>query len=228
MDFREDEWNKSYKNKDNFVFYPHEEIIRFVSKYIRKKKSLEEFEKFSNMNRCLDLGCGIGRHVIFLDDMGFEVYGIDLSYEAIKYAENWCDKLNKCKLKDRLLVGSAVSMPYKSNFFDFIVSHGVIDSMSFDIAKKTIEEVHRVIRKGGLFYFDVISGCDYEHYREYDGEEIVNSKHEYGTIQSYFNWNKINLLIENKFKIKECVLIQRESVVSKLKDSRYHIIVEKL
>ena len=35
------EWEKSYKNFDNFLFYPHEEVIRFVSKYIRKKVGFE-------------------------------------------------------------------------------------------------------------------------------------------------------------------------------------------
>ena len=28
----ENDWNNSFKNKDNFLFYPHEEVIRFVNK----------------------------------------------------------------------------------------------------------------------------------------------------------------------------------------------------
>lgn len=36
-DVKKDKWDAIYKNKDNFVFYPHEEVIRFVSKYIRKR-----------------------------------------------------------------------------------------------------------------------------------------------------------------------------------------------
>lgn len=43
MDNNRAEWNSSYENRDNFVFYPHEEIIRFVSKYIRKRVGLDEF-----------------------------------------------------------------------------------------------------------------------------------------------------------------------------------------
>ncbi len=35
MDNQKYEWDKSYQNLDNFVFYPHEEVIRFVSKFIR-------------------------------------------------------------------------------------------------------------------------------------------------------------------------------------------------
>ena len=87
MEFKCEEWNDSYRNKDNFVFYPHEEVIRFVSKYIKKKTGLEEFQIVSSMERALDLGCGIGRHGIYLDEMNFEVYGIDLSEEAIQIAK---------------------------------------------------------------------------------------------------------------------------------------------
>jgi len=36
-------WEESYRRGDNFVFYPHEEVIRFVSKYIRKRVGLNEF-----------------------------------------------------------------------------------------------------------------------------------------------------------------------------------------
>ena len=36
-------WEKSYLRGDNHVFYPHEEVIRFVSKYIRKRVGFNEF-----------------------------------------------------------------------------------------------------------------------------------------------------------------------------------------
>ena len=28
------EWNNSYKNKDNFLFYPHEEVVRFINRFV--------------------------------------------------------------------------------------------------------------------------------------------------------------------------------------------------
>ncbi|WPC41040.1 class I SAM-dependent methyltransferase [Clostridium sp. JS66] len=228
MEFKQEEWNNSYKSKDNFVFYPHEEVIRFISKYIKKRVGINKFVTISDARKCLDLGCGIGRHVIYLDENNFEAYGIDLSDEAINFAKEWCEKLKKYELKNRIKVGTITDMPYEDGYFDFVVSHGVLDSMPFDIAGKAVEETHRVIKNEGLFYFDVVSGCDYEHFREYDGEEVVNTQHENGTTQSYFNWNKIELLIQDKFKIKEAILIQRESVISRSKNSRYHIIAEKI
>lgn len=228
MDFKYKEWNQSYDNKENFNFYPHEEIIRFVSKYIKKRTGLQELTLVSSMEKGLDLGCGIGRHVIYLDDMGFDAYGIDLSEKAINTAKTWSKFEQKEHLLERFHLGSITEMPYKDDIFDFVVSHGVLDSMNYEIAKKAIKETHRVMKKNGLFYLDLISGDDYEHGREYDGEEIVNTGMEKGTIQSYFNWSKINDLLLERFKIIDAVLIGRESIIKKAKHARYHLVVQKI
>ena len=119
-------------------------------------------------------------------------------------------------------------MPYENNNFDFVVSHGVIDSMSNKIAKKAIKETHRVMKKDGLFYLDLISGADYEHDSEYVGEAVVNTDMEKGTIQSYYSWSKINDLLGMQFKIIDAVLIVRKSIIRKGKDTRYHLILQKI
>lgn len=227
MNFKATDWDRSYKNKDNFLFYPSEEIIRFVSVFIKKKIGYREYINKKNIKTCLDLGCGIGRHILFLDDLELDVYGIDISEEAINYACCYFDSLKRSYLKEKLVIGSTTQLPYANGFFDCVISCGVLDSMNFSLAQESVAEVYRVLKDGGLFYFDVISGCDYNHYREYEGEEIVNTEHEKGTIQSYFNWRKINVLIGNKFQILDCILIQRESVIKPIKNSRYHIVVQK-
>ncbi len=40
-------WNSSYKNKDNYLFVPNEEVVRFISKYIKKRIGIN---KFKNIN----------------------------------------------------------------------------------------------------------------------------------------------------------------------------------
>lgn len=227
MNYSEKEWNGSYKNKDNFLFYPNEEVVRFISKYIKKKIGYNEYIIKRDVSTCLDLGCGIGRHVLYLDELGLDVYGIDISEEAIKFANKYFDNLGKEYLRKKLTVGSINKLPYLDTFFDFAVSHGVLDSMYFDLAKEGINEIHRVLRDDGLLYIDLISGDDYNHFKEYEGEEVVSIAHEKGTIQSYFNWRKINLLLQSKFEILDCILVQRESIISPIKNSRYHIVAKK-
>lgn len=228
---QKDLWEISYLNKDNFVFYPHEEIIRFVSKYIRKRLDFDKFLNIVSYNappKILDLGCGIGRHIIYLSEMGLDPYGIDLSNQAIKSAIKWA-KLNKIQeAEKKIKQGDICYLPWSKGFFDFVVSHGVLDSMHFEIARNAMEETHRVLKKDGLIYCDLISGDDSEHYREYCGEEIVSTDHENGTIQSYFNYEKIGLLIDGLFEIIEAFLIRKESIVYRKYVSRYHLVLKRI
>jgi SAM-dependent methyltransferase len=229
---RENEWNKSYHNKDNFVFYPHEEVVRFVSKYIRKKVGLNDFLDLAldigDGVRVLDLGCGIGRHVIYCHDMGLEAYGVDLSQVAVDVARNWCEKIGFLDAESRIQQADIRHLPWDDKFFNYAVSHGVLDSMPFEIARASCVELARVMPIGGLFYCDLISGDDSEHSREFSGEQIVHTNHEQGTVQLYFNLAKIEFLIKDVFKIEDCNLVRRENVLRGGYTSRYHLVLKRI
>ncbi len=231
MDSKQAEWDKSYQNRDNFVFYPHEEVIRFVSKHIRKRTGLNEYINNApnpEKTRILDLGCGIGRHVIYAHEMGLDAYGIDLSGAAIQVATEWAIIKGMSDPTKKILQGDIRQLPWKNDFFDFAVSHGVLDSMPFDIARAACVELARAMTAGGLFYCDLISGDDSKHSREYNGEEQVMTNHEHGTIQLYFNLSKIRAMIDGAFEIVECILIRREEVIRGGYASRYHLTLKKV
>ena len=230
MDTQKMNWEESYRNRDNFVFYPHEEVIRFVSKHIRKRVGIHEFKDVamgSSSVRILDLGCGIGRHVMYCHEMGLDVYGVDLSEEAVNTARKWASEGGVDAVEERLVVSDVRSLPWKDAFFDYAVSHGVLDSMHFEIARSACTEMARVLRPGGLFYCDLVSGDDSAHAREFAGEEFVATKHEEGTIQSYFNFTKITRLIEENYDFVECLLIRNEDVHSGRYISRYHLVLKR-
>ncbi|MFA7239051.1 MAG: class I SAM-dependent methyltransferase [Sulfuricellaceae bacterium] len=229
MSVQQSEWDDSYKKKDNFVFYPHEEVIRFVSKYIRKRIGLHEFRDVAadaSSAKILDFGCGIGRHVIFCHELGLSAYGIDLSQEAINVALQWTDEKGLREQKKVIVQGDVRHLPWDEGFFDFALSHGVLDSMHFDVAKQACAEVARVMKKGGLFYCDLVSGDDSSHAREFAEEEIVTTEHETGTIQSYFNYSKLVALISDYFDIVECKLIRNENVHNGIFISRWHLVLK--
>jgi SAM-dependent methyltransferase len=224
------EWEGSYAKRDNYLFHPHEEVIRFVSKYIRKRVGLSQFSDInpaSSLNRLLDLGCGIGRHVMYCNDMGLEAYGVDLSETAIVAAIDWAVNRGSKELTPRLVQSDARSLPWNDGFFQYAVSHGVLDSMPFDLARAVSTELARVMAPTGLFYCDLVSGDDSCHAREYSGEEIVVSAHERGTVQLYFNLSLIRSLFDGLFDITECNLIRREDVIKGGFTSRYHLVLKK-
>lgn len=225
------EWDRSYENQDNFVFYPHEEVIRFVSKFICKRIGLEEFRETgpgSVQGRVLDLGCGIGRHVIYCHEMGLDAYGVDLSDAAIKVAGKWAEQKKLPEPEERIRQGDVRYLPWKDGYFRYAISHGVLDSMPFEIARAACIELARVMEVGGLFYCDLISGDDSRHAREFSGEEVVKTSHEQGTIQLYFNLSKTQSLLEGVFEIEECNLIRRENVLRGGYSSRYHLILRRI
>ncbi|MBU8715018.1 MULTISPECIES: class I SAM-dependent methyltransferase [Brevibacillus] len=230
MDNKMREWDSSYLNRDNFVFYPHEEVIRFTSKYILKQVGLNEFRfvrPLSGKPSVLDVGCGIGRHVFYFHTIGFDSYGIDLSNEAIKVAREWGSNVNIPEVENRIIQGDIQNMPWGDETFDYAVSHGVFDSTYFIIAKNAFKETARILKKSGLFYCDLISGDDSNHAREFWGEEVVEAQHEKGTIQMYYNYSKIQELVQDDFDVLELNLIRRENILSGSFHSRYHLVLRK-
>lgn len=231
MNNNKSEWDKSYEKRDNFVFYPHEEVIRFVSKFIRKRVGLGEFLDAGPDGadgRILDLGCGIGRHVIYCHEMGLDAYGVDLSDAAVLMARQWGEKRGLPVPEDRIRQGDVRQLPWGDGFFRYVVSHGVLDSMPFGIARAACLELARVMLVGGLFYCDLISGDDSRHAREFSGEELVTTAHEQGTIQLYFNFEKIRAMVDGVFEIVECNLIRRENVLQGEYASRYHLTLKRV
>lgn len=227
MNIQQPQWEHSYRNRDNFLFYPHEEIIRFVSKYIRKQVGLNEYhpqpEAAVDPVKFLDVGCGIGRHLVYAHRMQLEPYGIDLSLFAVDTARRWAEAEGISEVTERIRQGDVRHLPWPDDFFQVAVSHGVFDSMHFEVAVAAIQEVSRVLGKGCLFYLDLVA-----HPEGSAGEETVQTAHEQGTVQSYFTPEKIALLLGDCFEVVETVLIKRESLPSHVRSHRYHLVLRNL
>jgi SAM-dependent methyltransferase len=94
--------------------------------------------------RVLDIGCGAGRHSLYLQKMGFDVLGIDSSPLAIRV----------CKLRGlkRARVMSIEELNFKPNSFDMIIMMGSNFGLfgSFEKARRLLKKFHRMTSKNGL------------------------------------------------------------------------------
>ena len=101
-------------------------------------------------NKILDIGCGGGKTIYMLSKMypKANIFGIDYSEAAVKTTI----KKNKQKVKVgsiKISQASVSSMPFSDNFFNYITA--IRTHYFWPNLKQDIEEVFRVLNKGGKF-----------------------------------------------------------------------------
>ena len=92
-------------------------------------------------DRILDVGCGKGFLLYDLTKVvpGIDVQGIDVSQYAIEHAKE--------EIKDRLQIGSAVSLPYPDKSFDLVISINALHTLHNYDLDKALREIERVGKK---------------------------------------------------------------------------------
>ncbi len=141
---------------ENNPFYVYEaagdeENIEFFKKLEEIKetdtetfsKHLWGFDQF-NGKRVLDIGCGPGWYSVNLAKNGAKVVSLDLTENAIFRCRRYFKAYG---LHGDKVVADAQQLPFKSNSFDGVISSGVLHHAPN--VRKTIEEVHRILKPGG-------------------------------------------------------------------------------
>lgn len=133
------DWNDIFSEKGKFFTEPHSEMERVMNIFRGNK-----------VKKILDLGCGTGRHLIFFSKNGFEMYGFDASPKALSIANQWlAEEKMKAELK---LHRMEEEFPYEDNFFDAIISIKVIHHNKRKDVLRTVGEIGRVLKRGGLIF----------------------------------------------------------------------------
>ncbi len=111
-----DFWDKEADNfyKDNYSEY----LYNFFSKI-----------KNTHSKKVLDIGCGAGRNTIMLHKLGYLVYGCDLNENMVKATQRRLPLKNK----KNIIICNMDALPYRKDFFDFVVS-----KMAFSIMQQAI------------------------------------------------------------------------------------------
>ncbi|MCJ7737592.1 MAG: class I SAM-dependent methyltransferase [Anaerolineae bacterium] len=103
----------------------------------------------------LDLGCGTGRHAVHMTKAGFSVLGTDISRTALKLALAWARE--EAITVPLAHMDTRRGLPFASAGFDGILSTQVIHHAVLAEVRRTIEDLHRVLRPAG-FAFITVSG----------------------------------------------------------------------
>ena len=142
------EWYKTAFSKDYVRIYQHRdfsEAEEFVD-------SLLSHLVLPDHPLCLDLGCGFGRHLAYLNDKGVKTYGIDLSSDLLEFASN------SEAAKGFLIQADMRSIPFSRNFdfvFSFFSSFGYFSDDAENL--KVLKEISRILKPSGGFLIDYMN-----------------------------------------------------------------------
>lgn len=193
-------WDKVYSEVFGGQWYPDEGVVRFNARFLQRRVGINAYEKKREVGRVLDAGCGNGRHVIFFAEQGFDVWGLDISEKAVEIANAWVAGRG---LKAHLEVGNIETLPFENGYFDVVISFGVLDHIPFSGAKRIMEEINRVVVRGGYIYISLRSTEDAEcgrGKREGKNTFVLQEGYEKGIVQHFFDLEEIEELFRG-FKI---------------------------
>lgn len=160
-----------YKNRD------HNEAERFIN-------NLAQNLKLEQGSSILDLACGKGRHARMLNELGFNVLGVDLSPNSISSAS----KEKKANLEFAVHdMREVIENKSFDAIFNLFTSFGYFDSEKENL--KMLNSIHTMLNDNGVLVIDfmnaskvisnlvheevkIVDNVKFDITRKYDGEHI--------------------------------------------------------
>jgi tellurite methyltransferase len=102
----------------------------------------------------LDIGCGLGRHALYLAQQGFDVTGVDLSEAGLDIAR---DAAAAAGVAIDYRIADFTNLPASDGSIDLAVAWNVIYHGDEEIARTALQEIRRVLKPDGLFLGTMIS-----------------------------------------------------------------------
>lgn len=149
------EWNVLFEQEIYRWRKPHEQVVDFADRLAGQPGA-----------RILDLGCGAGRHLVYLTGRGFCVMGMDAAPKGLAFSRQWLREEGRFA---PLVQADMTALPYAEASFDALIAVHVIHHNRMAAIRRTLADMQRVLRPGGWAYFTVPSTRGY---RCGQGEEL--------------------------------------------------------
>lgn len=131
----------------------------YQSKFMNFESYKTKLEAFCDIlppgAKVLDVGCGPGNAAKLLveSNKGFEIIGIDLSTEMINRA-----RANVVSPKANFFVRDIRDMNIMGKEYDAVIASFCLPHLSNEEAEKLIDDIGRVLSKGGFLYLSCMEG----------------------------------------------------------------------
>lgn len=151
-------WFKEWFNTPYYhILYKDRDFVE-AENFIR---NLTQDLQLSKDSKIIDLACGKGRHSVFLQQLGYEVLGVDLSEESIEHNKQFETSANETpkltfKVHDmRNELYPNVSSEKVNAVFNLFTSFGYFDDDEDD--RKVFSSVKNVLQNDGIFVLDFLN-----------------------------------------------------------------------
>jgi SAM-dependent methyltransferase len=139
-------WEEKYK-AGHQERAPWDAVVSFIFRHRPRDKDRSE-------TKILEVGCGTGSNLWFAALEGFGVAGLDGSAAAIEMAQQ---RFEEDGLVGDLRVGDFTKLPFADGEFDLVIDRGALTCAGSTSQKMAIEEIYRVLRPGGKFFYNPYS-----------------------------------------------------------------------
>jgi len=165
-------------------------------------QNLLSFLQLKKNGKILDMPCGKGRHAIFLNSLGYDVTGADLSENSIEHAKKFTNKTLHFEVHD-------MRQPFKTKFdaiFNLFTSFGYFDDEETNF--KVLQNLKKGLKENGVLVVDFMN-VNYvkQHLVK---EEIIT---------------KNNIVFNIKRKIKDDFIVKEISFIA---DDKEHYFIERV
>jgi SAM-dependent methyltransferase len=128
---------------------PNDEVLNLTGEYTSKR--IARALMVDRRDRIFELGCGVGRLGAFIAPLCFEWYGFDISESIVRHARERMKTFHNVNFR---VLEKTELKGIPENHFDKGYSHAVFLHMDKEDVFLYLREVYRVLKPGGLFYFD--------------------------------------------------------------------------
>ena len=129
-------WSRVLRETPEPWEQPDDEVVRFAAQLTRGQ-------------RVLDLGCGVGRHSVYLARQGFEVHASDIAADGLRETLR---RMRVGGVRGAVLRSDMTAIPYPDAAFDAAIAVNVIYHGYRADVETCLAEVRRVLKPGGLFF----------------------------------------------------------------------------
>lgn len=123
--------------------------------------------RFDSSMRVLDAGCGSGRNLVYFLREGFDVYGVDVSPDAIAQVRSLARALSPQLPEENFRREPVEEMSFGDESFDAVLSSAVLHFARDEAHWLAMtREMWRVLKTGGIFFARLASTVGVESYIE--------------------------------------------------------------